>query len=288
MAVPYIPIDSRGHRLTVGIRPLDLSDWLEIDSNRVAELAIKAELESDLGQVYAELPLAKTAVSELFELVLQNLAEHHSQTFRIDADRVFDIERDLEVSDQNRLLMLSRLLQEDFCIMTQTDSGWVLSAAALFSPSRWSLLEKIGQNLQGIHVPVPHYEEKLGRAVEQLFDRMTVEKPVWRANWTVLDDPTNFQPAPPSAANRKPLAGADLLNELFFRVERQCLIKLPTSGAVVFTIRTYVNTLAELLAADSTYAELLLNALRTTDIDHTEYRGWQSIQPALIELLESF
>ena len=63
-------------------------------------------------------------------------------------------------------------------------------------PSRWTLSEKVGQNLSAIHGPVPGYAEALGGPVEALFNRLHPDRPVWRLNWTILDT-NELHPQPP-------------------------------------------------------------------------------------------
>lgn len=48
--------------------------------------------------------------------------------------------------------------------------------------------------MRSIHMPVPLYEEKIGDTVKHFMNRLKVSKPVWRANWAIVDDPTLFQP----------------------------------------------------------------------------------------------
>jgi hypothetical protein len=44
---PYIPLDNKGWRMAMGLRPLDLANWLEVDHNRSAELELKRQLLSE-------------------------------------------------------------------------------------------------------------------------------------------------------------------------------------------------------------------------------------------------
>ena len=67
----------------------------------------------------------------------------------------------------------------------------------------------------------------------------------------------------------------------FFWVERQTLRRLPRSGAVLFTIRTYVNTLAEVLAADERAGANLLHALNEAPEALKGYKGWVGVADAL-------
>jgi carbamoylphosphate synthase large subunit len=108
---------------------------------------------------------------------------------------------------------------------------------------------------------------------------------MWRANWTLVDDATRFQPTPPSAENQLRVEGANLDEQVFFRVERQTVRKMPRTGDVIFTIRTYVTPLGKLLQAIETPKDML-EALKTMDEDHVEYKGWNTLKPALLAHLE--
>lgn len=280
----YFPVDKRGSRLSVGLRNLDLSNWFEIDENRISELAIKEQLINSNEVVMAESNGIEPASYELLEAVLSNLLEFHSDTFEVLDDAVFDRVRNEKISIDHPLLTLSRLLQEDFCIMNRSDDSWVLTSAVLFSPSRWRLLDKVGKNLSGIHEPVPGYEDQIAAATQKAFDRITVEQPLWRANWTLLDDPTLFQPAPAQAKARIEDAGS----QVFFRVERQTLRKLPKTGSVIFTIRTYVDPLSKVLEKVDGASEVLRESLQSTDEHHEHYKGWKFVKPAVLDYLEKF
>lgn len=85
-------------------------------------------------------------------------------------------------------------LQEDVCVMMNVDGKLRLVSGAVLFPQRWHLLEKMGMDMRSIHLPVPLYADVIGSAVEHFMNRLKVDKPVWRANWAIVDDPTLFQP----------------------------------------------------------------------------------------------
>lgn len=266
----YYPVDPRGNRLSVGLRTLDLKDWFEFDNNFHVEIEEKIKLDKSGAEVYAKLPGSDESINEFLSLAEDNLLEFHPSRY----------------AKATSLLEFSKLVQEDVCIMSKIENEWVLTASVLYAPSRWRLLEKIGKSLSGIHAPVPGYEEQIGNAVEFSFDKLTANRSVWRANWTLLDDATRFQPTPPSAENQLNIAGANLNEQIFFRVERQTLRKLPVTGDIVFTIRTYVTPLGELLRNIES-PEKMLKAIKTMEPEHVAYKGWNTLKPALIEHLES-
>jgi hypothetical protein len=118
--------------------------------------------------------------------------------------------------------------------------------------------------------------EKLQPSMTRFFTKLGVDKPVWRNNYffQVIDehevddlDPLELGwsestggPEDRSKAKRdfppviKP-------STIVYRSERQTLRRLPRTGAIVFTIRTYVVPLEE-LAKEPGVAERLASAVR--------------------------
>jgi hypothetical protein len=74
----YVPVERRGFRLTMGLRPLDLARWLEVDGARQRELAEKARLLAEKHDgVVGVLPGSEAAAGDLLDAVVANLREHH-------------------------------------------------------------------------------------------------------------------------------------------------------------------------------------------------------------------
>jgi hypothetical protein len=169
----------------------------------------------------------------------------------------------------------ARLVPEDLCLMRRTGTGYVLAAACVCFPSRWRLADKIGRTLGAIHGPVPGYADSLGGAVDRFFERIAADRPVWRLNWTIHDSPEPFQPV---AAKRE--SPADLGRDVFLRVERQTLRRLPRSGDVLFTIRTYIRPLGE-IAQDAEAARRLAAAIDNLPPAMRDYRSLTHFADAL-------
>jgi hypothetical protein len=289
VAIPYLPVEPKPWRLRMGLRPLDLDRWLEVDQLRALELAQKHVLLDNtdtrqrvLGWVDGEDGDAAT----LLELILAHLDKRHpglvtptsagslrdNSTGRlIDPDELHPIEA------------AARLVQEDLCLMAKRGADWVLGAACVCFPSRWSLLEKIGRNLAGIHGPVPGYESELAAPTQAFFDRLSPDRPVWRLNWTLLTDPVLYQPDPSERAGR-PIS--DPGTEVWFRVERQTLRRI-SSMTIAFTIRTYVNSLGELLACHPEAGPAVASALSDLPPGVPEYKGWLELGPLIQRWLGS-
>jgi hypothetical protein len=251
----------------MGLRPLDLSKWLEFDEHDEEELSLKAQLiESDYDAVVATNPEGDEASVELLGELKSFLRDVHPG-------------RSTEtVASEHPVVQASRLAQEDFCVLVKEDT-WRLRAACVCFPSRWDLASKIGTTLDDIHSPVPLYDQELARPTNAFFDRLTPDKSFWRLNWTLLDSPVLHQR---SAARQAPRGD---LSKWFFRVERQTLRQLSITRATVFTIRTYVTSAASLRENDDEFVPALLRALDTAPASVQRYKGWTGVATRLRDAL---
>lgn len=266
---PYIPLEPKGWRMSMGLRPLDPSTWLEIDASRDEELELKRELlETRYDVVVATNPQGDEGSSELLTEVVTFLAEHHPELPRGTA------------TDGHPIVAAARQIQEDLCVLVRSDA-WRLQAACVCFPSRWSLATKIGTTLDDIHGPVPVYDEQLSRPTNAFFDRLKPDHSFWRLNWTLIDNPTLHQP---TGARQSP--NGDLA-QWFFRVERQTLRRLPSSDAIVFTIRNYVASAKELCDTHEEFGQTLLLNLDTAPERIQEYKGWVGVANRLRSSLEA-
>lgn len=244
-----------------GVQPLDPAKWLEVDDAYAAQMAEKArQLALRPGAVHALPDAARPAAKELLALVLATLpslgfvVQGHAVT-RPDGMRV-------TVDATEPLLTLGRLVQEDFCLLQKpedlrqsaSDDGQfsrhansggehVLTAALLCFPGSWTLSEKLGRPLTAIHAPVAPYDGDMARRVQRLFDAIRPGQVMWRMNALLYADPDLYQPK--SETDQRPRTG----ERRFLRAEKQCLRRLPVSGAVVFSIHSYVVKAASLSAA---------------------------------------
>ena len=214
-----------------GIAPTRMEDWLQRDDAFAAQMAERDRLLQDTRpDVLALDPEARPAAEELLDLVLSLVYPGASgEAHRPDGVNV-PIDRD------DPMGTLGRLVQEDLCILQKRGDEHVLTGAVLCFPASWSLAEKFMRPLVGIQVPVPAYDGGIARRVQRLFDGIQPGRPLWRFNALWYDDPALHQPRLENAKR----ARADPDTAGYFRSERQCLMRLPQTRAVVFSIHTYV------------------------------------------------
>ncbi len=232
--LPFGPwADPRTRRLP-GILPLDMADWLQVDEIYAAQMAERDRLiATRQAEVHAMLPMARKAAAELYAAVLPRLPALGFEPTPEGLRRPDGVMVPLDPA--RPLLSLGRLCQEDFCLMQADGSGeHVLTAAILCFPAGWRLDQKLGRPMGRIHLPVAKYTEDVARRVQRLMQAIRPGTPLWRANAHLSRAPLH-NPLPED--HPRDTAGDELP---FIRSERQCLIRLPQSRAVVFSIHTYV------------------------------------------------
>jgi hypothetical protein len=223
-----MPADAADHPLP-GTRPLAPGDWLRRDERFAEQMAEKDRLIATRREhVIGMTPEGAAPARELLEIVCAELGVKGDTYARPDGVSV-PIDRD------DPLGTLGRMTQEDYAIMVRGAEEHVLAAGVVCFPSRWTLAEKLGRPLVRIHKPVDAYDDGIARRVQRLFDGVRVEQPLVRWNnlpyWTdVLHNPK------PEAEPREPPGPRP-----YHRRERQVLKRLPDTGAVVFSIKTYLT-----------------------------------------------
>ena len=238
------PWDSLQARRLPGTAPVEGDDWLRFDDAYAGQMALRDRLiASREALVHALLPGARAAADELLGLVLDILGKHAG--FRIGARSVLRPDGVAAPLDPARpLITLGRLVQDDICILQQAGTQHVLTGAILCFPASWTLAEKIGRPLTAIHDPVPSYDAGVARRVQRLFEGLQVGRPIWRANCLFYDDAALFQPR----SVNEPRQDHDH-DAPYIRSERQCLLRLPKTGAVLISIHTTVLRRSDMGAA---------------------------------------
>lgn len=215
------------------MRPVGPRSWITVDDAYAGQIAEKARLiAEDRSKVIAALPGSEDAKSELFSVILAELAARPD--FRFDGDAIVTPDGRRVVPDpKDPLVSLSQLVQEDLCLLDKQGDEHVLIAALLCFPAAWTLAEKIGRPMTRIHKPVAHYDANIAARVQRFFDGVQPGRPLWRANYLRYEDfALHWRRAegdPPRI--KRP-------DSPYERSERQTVLRLPGTRAVLFAIHT--------------------------------------------------
>jgi hypothetical protein len=177
---------------------------------------------------------------------------------------------------------LAMQVQEDLAIVsTAPDQSHWLSYVHVFLPNGWAPEEKIGRSFAAVHEPVAGMTAMNRRGDEFVKVMVGATEGLVRFAWGVtFDDELNHHPHLP----RPPFNPQH--PRAFLRVERQTISGLPSVGASLFTIRTYLYDL-ETLRRDPAMRDPLVAALRTMPAESLAYKGIAPHQDALVRWLES-
>ena len=295
----YTPFDGSSKPFTIGLKPLDLATWLEVDDALEPYLAEKGRLYAELPEkVFVERDDTRDAQQEVLDLIVGNLAERHDATHRVEDGEVRIGGRIVSLADgRPPLKIASHLVQEDLVLMRKDVDGWRLVAASLCFPSSWSLTEKYDRALEDIHQPVPQFGRgtRMAELIARMFDKLQPGNPVERMNWSMQGNPDLYHPL--SHASRidragegiRELSAQEVAARAFIRVERQTLRKLPRTGDILFTIRIYMNPLARIAAHEDhvRVADGFAEQLSSMDRDQLAYKGLLQDRDRLVSALHA-
>jgi dimethylamine monooxygenase subunit A len=285
--MPHYSFLDGPYRLAMGLHALAPGDWLEVGPDVEHQMAERRRLLAERpAEVLAALPESIPGQHELYALVQEHLPERFPDRWqRTGAALVNQATGERFPCDPAEpLAALGRMVQEDFCLMQASPAGYRLTGAILCFPAHWRLADKLGRPLDAIHEPVPGFDLRLARPVDRFFASLQVPRPVWRVNWSLVDTPELFRP-PEHRVRPKNIDAARAGDQLWLRVERQTLRRLPASGAVVFGIRTYLEPLAD-VTADPEVAQALASRVREMPDDMAAYKGIAPIREPLLDYLE--
>lgn len=273
------PNDGKPFKLAMGLRTLEPHAWLEGGSDLCAQLSERDRLISLSPEIiYGEIPGYEDEISYFCHRIVENLREYHATFYEFTDRSVMHKETGLvaELSADNPLLELTRVVAEDFCVLHKIDRHWTLVAGAVLFPSRWILSEKLGKSLDQIHAPVPGYESALQPYMTATFDKITSTRPVWRKNWSLHSTSDLHQPVS--------IHHDTAPQNYWWRTERQTLTRSPESESILFTIRNRAEPLSWILSR-SDEARAFAETLQSMSPETIGYKGLTSSHQDIVRAL---
>ncbi|KAI9873086.1 MAG: mannosyltransferase [Pleopsidium flavum] len=298
--LPYRPFRHGPYYITMGLRSMHWDEWIELDNHYPRYHADKARRIKERGpKCCRTAPEAFDGAVELVEEFCDYLPQRYPSLYRktpVGMDNLLTgesfniVERPLA---EDPMQMAARMVQDDLAIMFERPDGqYYLLAGAILLAGFWRLEDKFGMPLSEIHTSgdVPGFKEKLEKGMMNFFRRVRPDGPVLRNNYFVqVDDELAWSHSIGdedskgigwyTAEKNKAIA------HHYFRTERQSLRRLPRSGGVVFTIRTYFHPVTEI--AEQPYVPgRLASAVRSWGDDVGKYKGRERYQDVLLEFLD--
>ena len=268
----------KGSVLHMGLKPISEQEWVAPFSPEIYQMFNRHKqsvLLEDANTVLVD-ALATEALAELHKLLSVNLQRYHSSVLN---ECNITVGGNAPVKSYDVLKEISGWIPDDICLLQPPvdEEEYILTAAAVFSPAGWLPEDKFLNPLSKIHDPVPGYQKTLAGSVNRFFRHISPENPVERYNWSLQqgDELRRLPQVHPKT---------DTLTPLYFRSERQLLLRLPKTHAVIFLIRTTLFKLDELLAAESgafSKSELL-EVIGSLSAEEQSYKNLSAILKLLL------
>lgn len=267
------PTDASAFRWRLGVRPLDLRDWIELGPDADGAIAAKSALNAEHPDtVFAVLDGVEPESTEIAAALVAHLRDRWP-------DRYGDARLDPSL---HPLDAAARLVPEDLVLLVEREGRLVFGGGSVCFPNRWDLRSKLGLSMSGVHAPVAQLNEQLEAPIDSFFDRLTPQRSFWRLGWGILDTSDWYTPLDGTGAPRPVDPAPD---QCFLRVERETLRRFPETNGVLFTIRTYVAPIPA-VAADRGVARRLAASLSALPDDVRGYKDLRTTADALISALE--
>ncbi|KAK6529956.1 hypothetical protein TWF281_009106 [Arthrobotrys megalospora] len=254
---PYKPV----YHMTMGLEKCVPNDLFLIDSSYPERIAMRKRIvEQFPSMTIGASERAGDAIDELYTYILsQHLPSRFPKLFTIDDEAGWfknsvsgDTYPLTPPSDpKDALKTLAKTVEEDILLLQKEPEKETYSLQAFIAcfPNGFDSSQKMGMELRKIHEPVPMFEEKLAGSMDRFFGRVEVGRWVRRFNWTISTHGKLFLPT-----GNHIYEGEELPEELesveldktYLRVERQVLLRLPVSKALVFFVKTYMTPLKEI------------------------------------------
>ena len=250
---PHLPFLDGPAAFAPGLKPITPADWLSPDTETLEWLNEKRLLIKMMREKVSAGDIDGEAANELLPLVMKATGETPTQKM------------------PTALEEAASLVTDDFCILEEERRGdWRLSAGVLCAPTFWTLPERIGLDLGGLHGPVPGGDPELAGRISRIFTGLRPGAILERFNWTVQASDKRYTPQRPIAVDKD-------IWDLHLRVERQTIRKLVGTGAVVFTIRICVDPLVPILR-EPHVREAFEDAWLGAPLDVRRYKAWDEIE----------
>ncbi len=272
------PSDGKPFRLNMGLRELDTKNWLEggpdlnnqlFERNRILQANREQVFQIEQGHEESALDFA--------EDIVKNLSQNHSD-YQVNGQKVLHKPTGFEVdiSQDHPFLQLAKVIAEDLCLLHLADGRWRLVAAVVIFPSRWNLIEKIGKSIDEIHIPVPGYDQALKPFMSETFNKVRVDRPVWRKNWSLHETSLLHEPFY--------IEKTAQVEDYWWRTERQTLTASQDKKYLLFTIRNRSEPL-NWIKSDPESARQFAATLASLSPEMLEYKHLVEKRDQLIQFL---
>lgn len=278
--------------------------FLDIDEHYLSEMKERSLVLKDMPHRCLAMEHMDLACWDMIERCMVSLAEDYPEHFVLECDgdnwtwenKLLDIKDSFVFGDSSTLPMppmeyIGRQLQGDFALLDQREGDLFLDAGIITCPADWSLAFDAGMSFTEWHGPVPmaHSEGIFERALKYL-TAIQVGKPVRRLNWTMTVN-ARMDTSPETyhewGHERTSVTPENVGEKVYLRVELQVLDRMPRSNAMMFSIRTYLMSLEDIVS-NPEWAKRLHRVMKTLPAPLIDYKGLTRYHGMVVDYLSQF
>jgi hypothetical protein len=247
-------------------------------------------LEADPSRVQI-LPGMMPACWDLLMYYLRDLSVSHPDVMHLEengdvirwrndllqTDQVFTI-GDEQSLPYDPMTFLGREIPDDLLLVKERGGQLYFDAGLVTFAAAWSVTFDVGMSFREIHGPVPRLTgEGITSRAEQFLMRLPADRVYRRVNWTLSASGSrkldiSLEELPEWGTDIPRLVADRDFGKLQLRIELEHFIRLPMSGAVTFSIRTFMASLEEIKAIPA-WRDQLAQVLAATPEDIATYKG---------------
>ncbi|KAA8735022.1 DUF3445 domain-containing protein [Acinetobacter qingfengensis] len=279
--------------------------WFDIDEHYLTETNERAmTLKSDPKRCVI-MPHMQQAAWDFLEMAMEHLSQDYPEQFELRRhgkqwhwiNHPMKIDVQFTFGDTSTLAMepfefISRQVQGDIALLDQREGDLWMDAGMITGAADWSLNFDAGMSFRQWHAPVPQIAHDLGvfeRALKFLLN-IQVGHPYRRLNWTMTINPrmdTSSETYHLWGHERCMVTPENVGELVHLRVELQFMPRLPRSNALLFSIRTYLISLNDLITHPD-WAKRLHRVLRDLPEEIAEYKGITRYRATVVQWLSQF
>lgn len=276
----------------------------DVDEHYVAECRERAIVLDEDPSRCKVLPHMMTAQWDTLELIMESFAADYPEEFSLTKNgtiwtwenRPLGLKQTFTFGDAATLPCepfeyITRQAQGDFTLQDQREDNLFVDGGMVTTQADWSLEFNVGMNFHEWHGPVP-LARQIGvfdRALKYLL-RLQYGRPARRLNWTMTINPrldTSPENYPLWGGDRTTITPQNVAEKVHLRVELQPLFRLPRSNAILFGIRCYLISVAD-LAKVAKWGKRLHRVLRDLPPDLVDYKGLTRFRQMVVDYLAPF
>jgi hypothetical protein len=278
--------------------------FLDIDEHYLSEMKERSLVLKDMPHRCLAMEHMDLACWDMIERCMVSLAEDYPEHFVLECDgdnwtwenKLLGLKDSFVFGDSSTLPMppmeyIGRQLQGDFALLDQREGDLFLDAGIITCPADWSLAFDAGMSFTEWHGPVPmaHSEGIFERALKYL-TAIQVGKPVRRLNWTMTVN-ARMDTSPETyhewGHERTSVTPENVGEKVYLRVELQVLDRMPRSNAMMFSIRTYLMSLEDIVS-NPEWAKRMHRVMKTLPAPLIDYKGLTRYHGMVVDYLSQF